>query len=397
MQKLIFQRETVAEIKNGMKLSNKFLHIITGPRQVGKSTAANQIADSWEGEVVSSTADSPIPPGPQWIEQHWLRAFSKAQGGTKTLLILDEIQKVTGWSEVIKRLWDQAKLTDPPLYVLLLGSSSLLLSKGMTESLTGRFLKYSMSHWSFKEMNQAFGFDLPSYIYFGGYPGSVELISNESVWKQYILNSLIETVLTKDVLQMQVVTKPALLRHLFFLSMSYPAHILSYNKMLGQLQDAGNTTTLAHYLKILESAFLVSGLERYHGNKNMKRGSSPKLIAWNNALVTSLSEHSFENAMNDPELWGWLVENAVGGYLMNNLPSGKYSIRYWREKNNEVDFVVSSAKKTWAIEVKSNRVKKVGGLKKFCENYSNVTPVIIGGTGIPLEKFFMDPVLSVFE
>ncbi|MBD3319569.1 MAG: DUF4143 domain-containing protein, partial [Chitinivibrionales bacterium] len=188
-----------------------------------------------------------------------------------------------------------------------------------------------------------------------------------------------------------VITKPALLRHLFLLSMSYPAHILSFNKMLGQLQDAGNTTTLAHYLAILESAFLVSGLERYHGNKSMKRGSSPKLIAWNNALVSSMLEHSFEAAMNDTELWGWLVENAVGGYLMNSLPAGMYSVRYWRNRNYEVDFIVSSAKKIWAIEVKSNRAKSIGGLRKFCESYTNVTPVIIGGTGIPLEEFFIEP------
>jgi hypothetical protein len=238
-------------------------------------------------------------------------------------------------------------------------------------------------------MAQAFGATLQQWLHFGGYPGAWPLIENsEQLWLQYVRDSLIETVLTKDVLQLQTVAKPALLRHLFYLSCSHPAQIFSYNKMLGQLQEAGNTTTLSHYVQLLESAFLLSGLEACRPDRQTRRGSSPKLILWNNACITAGQGIGFAQSSADPEWWGHLVENAVGAHLLNGLSGGPHTLQYWRERDAEIDFLVSTARKRWAIEVKSGRARGMRGLQKFCSKCPDAQPVILGGNGMPLEEFF---------
>lgn len=386
-----FEREIVAEIMAGLERKKKLLHIITGPRQVGKTTASYQIAEKWHGEVVAFSADSPLPPGPEWIQAGWDQAVRKARtskNGNDVLLIFDEIQKVRGWSEIIKLLWDEELRKDNGIQVLLLGSSSLLLQQGLTESLTGRFFLYRCPHWQYREMHKAFGWSLEQWLFYGGYPGTAELIENEEIWSSYVRDSLIETVLAKDILQLQTVAKPALLRHLFLLSCTVPAQVLSYTKMLGQLHDAGNTTTLAHYLKLLESAFLVSGLELFKRGKQKKRGSSPKLIIWNNALINAVTGDSFVETINNPSWWGRLVENAVGAHLQNSLAGRPYTLYYWRQRHLEVDFILETPKTTWAIEVKSGRPQAMKGLTKFCTLYPEVKPLIVGLGGMELEDFF---------
>jgi predicted AAA+ superfamily ATPase len=386
-----FERKIVFEIMQGLGRKKKLLHIITGPRQVGKTTASQQIAEKWAGEVLSFSADSPIPPGPEWIQGNWDRAVRLAKsvkGKDDVLLILDEIQKVRGWSEIVKLLWDEELKSNVGLQVLLLGSSSLLLQQGLTESLTGRFFLYRCPHWQYLEMKEAFGWNLEQWIFYGGYPGAADLIDEEEAWSSYVTDSLIETVLAKDILQLQTVAKPALLRHLFLLSCTTPAQILSYNKMLGQLHDAGNTTTLAHYLKLLESAFLVSGLELFKRGKQKKRGSSPKLILWNNALINAVTGDSLSESIDNLSWWGRLVENAVGAHILNSLAGRPYSMYYWRERHLEVDFVLETPKQTWAIEVKSGKSSTMKGMTKFCELYPEVHPLVIGPSGMELEGFF---------
>lgn len=385
-----FEREIVFKVLQGLQGKKKILHIITGPRQVGKTTAAHQIAAKWPGRSIHASADSPLPPGPEWIHAQWDRAtrLKNRDGNQDVLLILDEIQKVQGWSETIKLLWDQECRNSIGLQVLLLGSSSLLLQQGLSESLTGRFLLYRCTHWQYKEMAKAFGWNFDQWIYFGGYPGTAELIDQEETWRSYVTDSLIETVLAKDILQLQTVAKPALLRHLFLLSCGAPAQILSYNKMLGQLHDAGNTTTLAHYLKLLESAFLVSGLELFKRGKLKKRGSSPKLILWNNALISAVSGSSFERDMDDYSWRGRLIENAVGAHLLNHLSGLPYTLYYWRQRQLEVDFVVETPRDLWAIEVKSGQMGNRKGLSKFCEMYPEAKPILLGHDGMSLEDFF---------
>lgn len=383
-----FTRQLFHNLKENLSKPTPVIHVLIGPRQVGKTTIALQIKESIKIPAIYATADSPVPLDATWIETHWQRAVTESNASkSPVLLILDELQKVRGWSETLKVLWD-TRSVGPEIRVLILGSSSLLMQEGLTESLAGRFFLHRCSHWSYSECKTAFEWNLKQWIFFGGYPGSASFINDEISWKRYIADSLIETVLARDVLQMSKITKPVLLRHLFALATTLPAQFVSYTKMLGQLHDAGNTTTLAHYLKLLESAFLVSGLELFSRNKQRKRGSSPKLVLWNNALVNALSTRTFEAAITDAVWWGRLVENAVGASLCNNLNSIEYTITYWREGNYEVDYVVVRGSKTWAIEIKSGISKKLSGLARFQNKYPDTKPMIIGEAGIPLEEFF---------
>ncbi len=384
-----YQRTLFFGLQRILKSPLPVMHVLVGPRQVGKTTIARQLADSLGFPAVMATADSPTPLGGAWIETQWRRALMQAADGP-VLLVLDEVQKVSGWSESVKLLWDGR---DPvrDIRVLLLGSSALLMQDGLTESLAGRFLLHRCPHWSFDECREAFGWTLEQWIFFGGYPGAAVFAHDESLWKRYVVDSLIETVLARDVYQMARVGKPALLRHLFALAASLPAQIVSYTKMLGQLQDAGNTTTLAHYLRLLEGAFLLSGLELFSRGVQRKRGSSPKLVLWNNALVNALGLRTFEQAASDPPWWGRLVENAVGAHLCNGLGSMEYGVTYWRDGKYEVDFVVERGGDIWAIEVKSGGPGDARGLERFRAAYPEAKTLMVGGPGIPLVEFFSVP------
>jgi len=383
-----FERHLLLTLQEELSKPTPVIHALIGPRQVGKTTIAHQIQESVNFPTIYVTADSPVPLDSAWIETHWRRAVAEGNAtNSPVLLILDELQKVRGWSETLKILWD-SRSDRQEIRVLILGSSALLMQEGLTESLAGRFYLHRCSHWSYSECKAAFGWSLEQWIFFGGYPGAASFISNEISWKRYITDSLIETVLARDVLQMSKIAKPVLLRHLFALAATLPAQCVSYTKMLGQLHDAGNTTTLAHYLKLLESAFLVSGLELFSYNKQRKRGSSPKLVLWNNALVNALSTRTFDASIADSIWWDRLVENAVGAYLCNSLNSIEYSITYWREGNYEVDYVVARGADIRAIEVKSGSGGKLSGLTHFLNRYPDARPLIVGGPGIPLEEFF---------
>ena len=386
---MTYQRALFFDLQRILKSPLPVMHALVGSRQVGKTTIARQLVDSLGLPAVMATADSPTPLDGAWIETQWRRALMQAADGP-VLLVLDEVQKVSGWSESIKLLWDGR---DPALdiRVLLLGSSALLMQDGLTESLAGRFLLHRCPHWGFAECREAFGWTLEQWIFFGGYPGAAVFAHDENLWKRYIVDSLIETVLARDVYQMARVGKPALLRHLFALAASLPAQIVSYTKMLGQLQDAGNTTTLAHYLRLLEGAFLLSGLELFSRGVQRKRGSSPKLVLWNNALVNALGLRTFAQAASDPSWWGRLVENAVGAHLCNGLGSMEYGLTYWRDGKYEVDYVVERGKDIWAIEVKSGGTGDARGLERFRSAYPEAKTLMVGGPGIPLEEFFSVP------
>lgn len=389
---MTFERPIVSDLVKGLEHSKPLLQVLVGPRQVGKTTAAGQVAERLGWPTHNASADAPLPQPPEWIETQWRVARSKAGPGMpRVLLVLDEIQKVPGWSEVVKRLWDDETRSNGALRVLLLGSSALLVQRGLTESLAGRFFLHRCPHWSWPECRQAFGWDLERWLYFGGYPGAAAFAGDEPAWKRYVTDSLIETVLARDVFQMQNVTKPALLRHLFALAAQFPAQIISYNKMLGQLQDAGNTVTLAAYLRLLETAFLASGVELYSKGQNRKRGSSPKLVLWNNALVNAPSLLTYAQAFADGTWWGRLVENAVGAHLLNHLPGPLWSITYWRDGPEEVDYVVSHGSQTWALEVKSGRGGRISGLAAFRRRYPRAKVWLLGATGLPLTDFFAHP------
>ena len=386
----MFERKIVSEILRLASISPRRLQIVIGPRQVGKTTAARQAAARSECPCHYASADEALPPGPEWIEAQWnaaLRLTSPCRA--PVWMILDEIQKVRGWSEEIKRLWDAD--TTGKIQPLLLGSSALLLQKGLPESLAGRFFLHRCSHWSWPEMRNAFGWDMDTWLVFGGYPGAANYIGDPELWMRYISDSLIDTTLSRDILQLETVAKPALLRHLFGLAAHYPSQVLSFNKMLGQLVDAGNTTTLSHYLQLLGQAFLITGLTCYAGGEVRRRASSPKLIIQNNALVTACNPRSLATNDTNPAWRGRLVENAVGATLLREYSNSTATLHYWRDGMLEADFVLADGPELFGIEVKSGRPDKISGLAAFKKKYPKANPLIIGSSGIPLETFFENP------
>jgi uncharacterized protein len=390
-----FKRAEVDNILQKMQQEMAVFQVITGPRQVGKTTAARQIMAAFPHAAIYATADAPVQVGPEWVASQWRLAELKAQETKKpVLLVLDEIQKAAQWSEAVKCAWDQRK---DDVRLLVLGSSALIIQKGLTESLAGRFFLNRFTHWSYPECAKAFNWDLPTWLYFGGYPGGAIFKARDQEWKQYISDSLIETVLSKDVLQLHPITKPALMRNLFGLATAFPSQLFSYNKMLGQLQEAGNTTTLAHYLDILGSAYMVSGIELFSKGQIRKRGSSPKLVLWNNALINGVSLKNFQQSQSDLRWWGRIVENAVGAHLLNSFAGSAISITYWRKGQHEVDFVVSAGDQNIGLEVKSGREGRVSGLAEFKKQYPPSQALIIGENGIPLEDFFRsNPIKLLF-
>lgn len=388
MQLPDFKREKVEVLSKRLMEPNAFIQVLIGPRQVGKTTAIHQVLAGFHGQTVYASADAPAPPDVEWIERMWQRAWNKAAQGSNVLLALDEIQKVQGWAESVKAFWDRQLYAENPVRVLLCGSSSLQVHSGVSESLAGRFELVRMSHWSFTEMNICFGWDLDTYIYYGGYPGAALLINEWERWADYVQQSLVETVIGKDILLMHQVKKPALLRQLYALGSDYAGQIVSYQKLLGQLQDAGNTTTLAHYQQLLDGAYLLKGLQKWHGISVRTRGSSPKWQPYNTALVTSQSGLGQLSWKENSSRWGRLVEIAVGAHVLNQALEQGIQVYYWREKNNEVDFVLQKGKRIMAIEVKSGILpKRYPGLNSFQKRFPESSILVVGADGVPVEDF----------
>jgi predicted AAA+ superfamily ATPase len=383
----MYEREHVQRIVNRLNEKRKFIQVILGPRQVGKTTAIQQTMAHLSCETHYAAADLPAPPQPEWITAQWEIARLKA-AKHKVVLILDEIQKIDRWSEEVKRLWDEDTRRKTDISLVILGSSSLLVQQGLSESLAGRFELIRFTHWSWEECREAFGMGLDEYIYFGGYPGGALLRHDHLRWQQYIRDALIEPAISKDILMLTKITKPALLRQLFVLACEYGGQILSYQKILGQIQDAGNTTTLAHYQQLFEASFLVSGLQKYSGNALKKRGSSPKWLPLNTALMTALMNDPLEKLRTDAQAWGRLVEVAVGDHLFNQAEEAGAQIYYWRHVNYEVDYIVRQGKRLAAIEVKSGRSKgTMAGFEQFHKKFKTQRNVMIGQSGLPLEDF----------
>jgi predicted AAA+ superfamily ATPase len=389
----VYRRPQCDVLARRLAEPRRFIQVVAGARQVGKTTLVQQVTDACELPVRFVSADEPTLRGPDWIEQQWEAArLAAGEGRRGAVLAIDEIQKMPGWSETVKRLWDQDTRARRRLKVILLGSAPLSIQQGLTESLAGRFEVLHLGHWSFAEMRQAFGFELDEYLFHGGYPGAAALISDPERWTRYIKDSLIETTISRDVLLLTRVDRPALLRRLFELGCRYSGQILSYTKMLGQLQDAGNTTTLAHYLDLLSGAGLLTGLQKYSGSAVRQRGSSPKLQVLNTALMTAPSGLTLGEARTDPIFWGRLVESAVGAHLANAAAAGSCTLSYWRERNREVDFVVTARRRVTAIEVKSGRVRDAQpGVSAFAELFPSTRKLLVGADGIAIEEFLAHP------
>lgn len=391
----MFERHHIQPLIKRIEEPRQFIQVLLGPRQVGKTTLVTQLTEKIKTGYHFVSADTVAATDTTWIEQQWeiVRTRMDQANASSYLLVIDEIQKVANWSEIIKLLWDADTRAKRNLKLILLGSSRLLLQKGLTESLAGRFEVTYMGHWSFSEMQAAFGWDAAQFVWFGGYPGSAQLIQDEKRWKDYIRHSLIETSISKDILMLTRIDKPALMKRLFELGCMYSGLVLSFNKIMGQLADAGNTTTLSHYLQLLDTAGLLAGIEKYAKDIIRKRASSPKFQVHNTALISAQRNEAYQEIIGHPEAWGRCVESAVGAHLINYAYSEDFKVYYWRERNDEIDFVIEKNGKVIGIEVKSGAAHPTASFAAFQKQVMPEKVLLVGNAGLPWQEFLkMNPV-----
>lgn len=396
---MAYERQQIQILEKRIHEKRRFIQVIMGPRQVGKTTLVTQLLKKTKIPQYFTSADGANTTTGIWIEQQWdIARLKYDQSGVKDfVLVIDEIQKIDNWSETVKLLWDDDTRHRRQIKVILLGSSRLLIQKGLTESLAGRFEAIYLGHWTYTEMNKAFGWDENKFAWFGGYPGSAELIKDENRWKNYISQSLIETSISKDILMLTRVDKPALMKRLFELGCSYSGQILSYTKVLGQLQDSGNTTTLSHYLDLLNTAGLLTGIEKYYAEKVRQRSSSPKFMVHNTALISSQKAELFKEIHAKRDEWGRIIESAIGAHLLNHSITENYNLFYWRHRDDEIDFVIKKGSKIIGLEVKSGATQKVSGMLAFKNQFKPNKTFLIGSTGFSWQEFLKLNPIDLFK
>lgn len=393
-----YRRSQYKEVMERMNEPRRFIQVLAGPRQVGKSTLIGQVLNDCTLPHYSYNADGVDENDSDWIRRIWesTRVQMDSKQQTEVVLVIDEIQKIRQWSEIVKREWDADTRDKRQLKLFLLGSSRLMLRKGLTESLAGRFELIRLGHWTLSEMQDAFGWTLDQYIYYGGYPGTAGLSEDMRRWKRYVRESLVAPAIEKDVILTSNIYKPALMKQLFELGCSYSAEQLSLTKVVGQLQDAGNVTTLSSYLNILRECNLLTGLQKFAHDGARRYQSVPKFQVYNNALLTAYRGTSYDKDRTDPQIWGRWVESAVGAYLLSGAEEGDYGVYYWRERSDEVDFVVVHQGEVIALEVKSGRRGMNSGLPLFCQKFNPRRAFVVGTDGVPLEDFFKMRIEDLF-
>lgn len=394
-----YKRLQYNEIQSRINEPRSRIQVIVGPRQVGKSTLIGQILEECTFPYESYSADDVVNADANWLTQIWetQRLKMETSGETKRLLVVDEIQKISNWSETVKAEWDRDTREQRELIVVLLGSSRMLIERGLTESLAGRFELIRLTHWTFSEMRDCFGWNLPQYIYYGGYPGAAAYIDNEPRWRNYVKDSLIEPSISKDVLMNTNILKPQLLRQLFEIGSNYSGELLSLTKVAAQMQDAGNVTTLAGYLHLLDECNLLCGLQKYAEDNARKYNSIPKFQVYNSALRNVYADEDFIDAIQDPKVWGRYVESAIGAYLVSQAQIIGYKVFYWRDKNDEIDYVLTYRNRKVAIEVKSGRRTTNTGIKKFAESYHPYRTIVVGSGGLSAEEFMTLDLALLFK
>lgn len=393
-------RKQLSVLQTRLAEPRRFIQVLAGPRQVGKTTLIKQLVKEAQVPITFVSADSVEPSQTTWISDQWrmVRIIMQTQHQSEHVLIIDEVHKIDRWSEVVKKEWDADTFNDVNIKVVLLGSSRLLLKDGLTESLMGRFELIRMPHWDFQEMREAFDFSVEQYIYFGGFPGAASLINNETRWRNYIQDAIATPAIEKDVLMTKRIIKPALMRQTFQIGCAYSGQLLAFNKMIGQLQDAGNTNTLANYLMVLDEANLLGGIQKYAVDTARKYNSINKLQVYNNAFLSLYEGHGFTTEYLDHVRWGRWVESAVGAYLANYSDQYNYRLYYWRDsESNEVDFIIARQQQCIAIEVKSGRRKSNQGIYLFEQRYHPQKTLVVGEEGLPLELFFTLDLQHLFD
>ena len=376
----------------------KFIQVVLGPRQIGKTTVVRQVLHDINKPQLYFSADDIAVAGSAWLASCWTAARLEAQTHPDAgcVLVIDEIQKVPNWSETVKRQWDDDTWNERNIKVVLLGSSRALILQGLSESLMGRFEEIRMTHWTYAEMRDCFGLTVDEFIYFGGYPGAVEMMQDEARWKVYVRNSMIDATVNRDIFEDVRIGKAALLRKTLELGAAYSGKILSLTKLLGEIQDAGNVMTIAGYLERLNQCGLLGTFQKFSVDDARRRASIPKFQVHNNALLTALSAGTFEQVRNDPVKWGHYMESAVGAYLISQAYRLQFEVFYWRDGNNEVDFVLRKDGKVVALEVKSNHERYTKGLDVFCQKFRPNVALIVGSGGLPLETFLETPITDLF-
>lgn len=394
----MYKRAEYQTIKKRLEEPRRFIQVVMGPRQVGKSTVVKQVLKELDIPYQMFSADNVPATNSAWVANCWeaTRSLQKNKDYESIVLVIDEIQKITNWSEAVKKEWDDDTFHDRNIKVLLLGSSRVMLEKGLSESLAGRFEEIRMSHWSYMEMKECFGFTLDQYIYYGGYPGAASLIDEEERYLQYIQSGIVDATINKDILMDTPIGKPALLRQTFELGSAYSGQLLSLNKMLGSLQDAGNTATLAGYIHLLDESGLLCGLQKYSIDTARRKASIPKLQVYNNALKMVYSSLAFDEAITNRQAWGHIFESAVGAYIVSQSFVHRFEVFYWRERNDEVDFILRKKGSVVAIEIKSNAEKRTKGLEVFKNLFSPQAAFIVGDGGISAEDFLTMDLRKLF-
>jgi predicted AAA+ superfamily ATPase len=394
----MYKRVEYQIIKDRLEEQRRFIQVVMGARQIGKSTVVKQVLKDLDVPYQLFSADNVPATNSAWISNCWaaVRSLKESKELENIILIIDEIQKIANWSEVVKKEWDDDTFHDRNIKVLLLGSSRVLLEKGLSESLAGRFEEIRMSHWSYSEMKECFGFSLDQYLFYGGYPGAASLINEDDRFQQYIQSSIIEATINKDILMDTPISKPALLRQTFELGAAYSGELLSLNKMLGSLQDAGNTATLSGYINLLDESGLLCGLQKFSIDTARRKASIPKLQVYNNALKMVYSPFTFEQAILDRKAWGHIFESGVGAYLVSQAFIHRFEVFYWRERNDEVDFILRKKGSVVAIEVKSNAEKRTEGLDKFRQLFNPKSLFIVGDGGVSVEDFLLMDLRKLF-
>ncbi len=394
----MYKRTEYQVIKSRLEEQRRFIQVVMGARQIGKSTVVKQVLKELNAPFQLFSADNVPATNSAWISNCWaaVRSLKESNGWESIILVIDEIQKIANWSEVVKKEWDDDTFHDRNIKVLLLGSSRVLLEKGLSESLAGRFEEIRMSHWNYQEMKDCFGFSLDQYLFYGSYPGAASLIDDDDRFQQYIQSSIIEATINKDILMDTPISKPALLRQTFELGSAYSGGLLSLNKMLGSLQDAGNTATLAGYINLLDESGLLCGLQKFSMDTARRKASIPKLQVYNNALKRVYNPQTFEQAILDRKAWGHIFESGIGAYLVSQAFIHRFEVFYWRERNDEVDFILRKKGSVVAIEVKSNAEKKTEGLDKFRQLFNPQSSFIVGDGGIGVEDFLSMDIRRLF-
>ena len=397
----MYNRAQLSVLKSRMAEPRRTIHVVMGPRQVGKSTMIDRFVEKATVPYSLFSADGVGKTNTAWISEKWheVRTRMMLYNETEHILIIDEIQKIVGWSEIVKKEWDQDTREKRNLKVILLGSSRLLIQKGLEESLEGRYEALKMGYWEWEEMRDAFGFTMVQFIYCGGFPGLAPYINDEDRWRKMMEDSIISPILNHDILDNEEIRNPPLLRQVFELGSIYSAQEISLTKMQGVV-NSGTVPTISSYLRILDETMLIKPLQKYDNSAIKTKNSIPKLQAYNNAFRNSYCQHTFEEALMNKTEWGRQVESAVGAYLAGRAILDGFELLFWRdEKKNECDYVLKKGECLIAIEVKSGHADNIDGYHAFMKKFEKniVNSFIVGPEGLPLEDFFRLNIPSLFR